>query len=82
MFASAGAVRDPFLPAFSNAQKKSVSLRCLARFTGMLPAKLRGSAGSVPVMLGSFSVTSKSAKIDSAAFQLMLFPADETRVGD
>lgn len=59
-FARAGAVREPFLPACSNAQKKSVLLGCPARFTGMLPAKLRGSVPR-PVMLGKFSVTSKSA---------------------
>jgi hypothetical protein len=37
-----------------------VLLGCPARFTGMLPAKLRGSVPR-PVMLGKFSVTSKSA---------------------
>ena len=58
--ALAGAVREPFWPTFSNAQKKSVSLGCPARLTGMLPAKLRGSE---PVMFGSVCVTSKSAVI-------------------
>ena len=53
---SAAAVRDPF--CVSNAQKKSVSLGCPAPFTGIFPAKLRGRGA---VMLGSLSVTSKSA---------------------
>ena len=57
MSALAGAVREPFWPTFSNAQKKSVLLGWPARFTGMLPAKERGREA---VMLGSVWVTSKS----------------------
>ena len=55
----AGAVREPFAPGFSNAQKKRVLLGCPARLTGMLPAKLRGRE---PVMFGSLLVTSKSGR--------------------
>ena len=58
LFASAGAVSVPFAPCFSNAQKNSVSFGWPWRLTGMLPANVRGMG---PVMLGSFSVTSKSA---------------------
>lgn len=58
LFTSAGAVSVPFAPVFSNAQKNSVSFGCPALFTGMFPANMRGSPLG---MLGSFSVTSKSA---------------------
>ena len=52
-------VRDPF--AFSNAQKKSVSLGCPARFTGILPAKLR-----VKVKVTFGSVLSSTRKSECA----------------
>lgn len=51
-------VSDPF--SFSKAQKNRVSLSCPARFTGMLPAKLRVSGN---VTLGRLSLTWKSSRL-------------------